>query len=291
MLTIRDKSVIHKPDFWIVCIVLSITGLLVSPILGWIANLTLSKEQIQHPFIVLCFAAYLIIQHHRLKLSLDLKTSNLLIGLLTACYLLVLAAYALQLVLLSILPLVTYLAALILFLFGKRHFEATLPLLIAFTAFLLIALYIPYADWPLRTYAGKAASAALAVFGLSTQLAIQVESQEVRLLMRVGEQIFHVAPECNGYGILSSNLLLSVIASLALRNPAYQLFIAVPAALAIAFAVNTLRIMVITQLAPYFVDNYMLMHEVAGISSLILGLYATWRVCLTLGRRRQPNAD
>lgn len=284
MIRIQDRSVFRKADFWLMCVVLAATGFVVAPVLGWIASETLAKEQLQHPFIVLCFAAILLAQHHRPQLVLRLEVTSLLTRLLIACYLAIGLAYWLPWSLLSLVPLVIYLAAVVQFLFGRRQLIISLPLLIAFAAFLGLAVGFPYIDWTLRRLAGTAAAHAIAWAGQSAELGLLVADERLLLLLRVNEQVFHVAAECNGYGLLSSSILLVVIALIAFRAPPLAYLLGIPGAVVVSLSVNALRIVAITQLAPEFEESYWTMHEIAGLVALFAGLLLVWLLCLALKR-------
>lgn len=286
-----DKGILRSLEFWASCVAFVATGLFVAPVARWIAQDALAKEQIQHPFLILCFAAFMLLQYHRLQLRPSLRLDNVSIALLGLCYGFAALAYFAQWPAVAILPLVLYLAALTRFLFGARHYRLAQPLLVAFAAFLLMAVYVPIFDWPLRVMAGRSVAWALDAGGFGAELAVQRAEDGIRLILSSGGQLFHVAPECNGYGTLSSALLVCIVTMLALKAGWRRLAVSLAFSLGLAFAFNVGRILAITQLAKPFEGRYYLMHEIVGNVALFACLYAVWRVCLALAGRGRIGAQ
>jgi exosortase/archaeosortase family protein len=102
------------------------------------------------------------------------------------------------------------------------------------------------------------------------------------LLLTVGSQVFHVATECNGFGLISSGALLALLAAGISQRGWLGTLVLVPVAMIIGFVVNLLRILLISLNAPFFPGHYHAMHEIIGTLSLWLGLGVigalAWRV-------------
>jgi exosortase/archaeosortase family protein len=98
----------------------------------------------------------------------------------------------------------------------------------------------------------------------------------VELLLVTGNRTFLVATECNGFGLITSSLLLGLIRLLYLRTAWWRFVILLPLCVVVAFAFNFLRISVIVLLAPRFPEHYSVLHETAGIVALYSGLGLVW---------------
>ena len=101
-------------------------------------------------------------------------------------------------------------------------------------------------------------------------------SQEPVLIITFGSRPFEVAPECNGFGLLSGCMLLTLLLAIyhKFRWWVGALFIA--GSICWAFMVNMLRILIIILLAPLAGDHYYTMHEIVGVSLFWLALIAVW---------------
>src|SRR5690606_14477922 len=132
---------------------------------------------------ILCFSAFMLLQYHRLRLRPSLRMDNVATAHLALCYGFAALAYWTQLAVAAILPLVFYLAALTRFLFGARHYRLAQPLLVAFAAFLLVAVYVPLFDWPLRVMAGRAVAWTLDAGGFGAELAVQRAEDGIRRIL------------------------------------------------------------------------------------------------------------
>ena len=87
---------------------------------------------------------------------------------------------------------------------------------------------------------------------------------------------FEVAPECNGFGVILTSLLLALLLALYQRQSPPAILINLVAALFIGTAFNALRIVIIVLLAPYLMEHYHLMHEIIGVASYWTCLLTVW---------------
>ena len=130
-------------------------------------------------------------------------------------------------------------------------------------------------DWPLRQMAGVESARFLKSIGLASQLAIQ-QDPDIRLLLLTPSQTFIVATECNGFGLITSSLLLGLIRLLYCRAAWGWFVTLLPLCVLVAFVFNFLRIAVIVLLAPRFPAHYDVLHEIAGLVALYSGLGVVW---------------
>lgn len=149
------------------------------------------------------------------------------------------------------------------------------PLLAAFALVILFVLLFPVLDWPLRKMAGIESGRLLHWSGLATKLAV-VTQPDVKLLLLVEGRTFVVETECNGFGLISSSLLLGTLLLLYRHGRWWKFVALLPLCVAVAFVFNLLRIFAIVTLAPTFPNHYHAMHEVAGLVALYSGLGLVW---------------
>jgi exosortase/archaeosortase family protein len=174
-----------------------------------------------------------------------------------------------------LLGLVAAVGAMVNYVYGLQAFRRTLPLLAVFAVLILCVLLFPILDWPLRQMAGIESARFLKSLGLASQLAVSKEP-EVRLFLLTPKQTFVVATECNGFGLITSSLLLGLIRLLYQRARWGWFAILLPLCVAVAFVFNFLRISAIVLLAPKFPAHYDVLHETAGLVALYSGLGLVW---------------
>jgi exosortase/archaeosortase family protein len=114
-----------------------------------------------------------------------------------------------------------------------------------------------------------------------------VPGKPAELILQVSGQTFVVATECNGFGLLTSALLLATILAFQERLPWLSKLGLLTLAGVIAIVANFLRIVVISLLAPRLPVPYQLLHEVVGLVLYLAGLALVWRVA-TVNRDRVP---
>jgi exosortase/archaeosortase family protein len=177
-------------------------------------------------------------------------------------------------------------AAIVSFVFGKEGVRGFLPAIGAVFVFGLLAWLSPSLDWPLRAVAGRQAAEVLAMLHQPVQLGL-VPGKPAELILQVPGQTFVVATECNGFGLLTSALLVATILAFQERLPWLSKLGLLTLAGIIAIVANFLRIVVISLLAPRLPVPYLLLHEVVGLILYLAGLALVWRVA-TVNRARVP---
>jgi exosortase/archaeosortase family protein len=252
------------------------TAFLFAPAIEWLATRTFGSEQLKQAFLILVFAAVYLLRQRRLSPQWDLEgpsRRDLLIA-----YAFMGAAIVLKQPLLALAACCFALSGLLLFIWGSSIQRFTYALLVTFAGFVALTLGINRADWPLRFFAGFISSFLLGWTGTDNALLLVVGPPS-RLLITTGGHNFEVAPECNGFGVLSSCALFALLLVLQARGRWVSKILKIISALLVALSVNVLRILSITLLAPLVGEHYMEMHETMGYVALGAALGIVWWIC------------
>ena len=187
-------------------------GLLYVPLLYWLGRMTLHTQQLVNGAFLVLMALVICVRDAAGKLRLQPQFSNLGIGLLALGFFYLWLAgrsryWALPLVLLSF---CLSFAGIMSFLFGRMGVKPFLPMLGAFFVFGVLVGLFPTLDWPLRAMAAQYAGGLLAWLGVPVKLVLAA-GQPAKLILGVNGQDFEVATECNGFGLLTSSLIVATI--------------------------------------------------------------------------------
>jgi exosortase/archaeosortase family protein len=260
---------------WLAGGLLVLTALAFWPVATWVTAQTFAHEQLKQSFFLMVLAGLWIAWDRRGSLQLRLQLDNLALACLLTSYASVAGAFFLRTPLLVLAGLVAAAAGTVQVLFGRRALQRTVPLLAAFTLLILFVLLFPVLDWPLRQMAGVESVRLLQTFGLTSQLGV-VANPDVQLWLANEHGTFVVATECNGFGLISSSLLLGTVCLLYRRARWWKFPGLLALGLLLAFTTNLLRIAAIVLLAPRFPGHYNALHETAGLIALYAGLGAVW---------------
>jgi exosortase/archaeosortase family protein len=278
-------------DFWLHCLLYACLGLAFLPITHWVATTANEQSRLLHALIVMLAAVGLLVLYTRLEIGAPLQLNSSARNTLVAAYgLLALNALARQFLpqsaellyaigsLLSIPAYCCALASLCLFIYGEGLRRIAYTAGATFCAFLLVSIFMAPLDWPLRTLAGKWSGAALDLLGQSVELGVSGEVAGVppKLILLVNEHPFHVASECNGFGVILTSLLLSVLLAIYRQLGPIDTALNVIAGITLGFLFNTLRILIIVLLAPLLMAHYHTMHEIVGTLTYWGCLILTW---------------
>jgi exosortase/archaeosortase family protein len=268
-------STASRQDFLLALAILGFTAVVFWPPLRWLASQAFAREQLKQSVLLVALAGIWIAWEKRQTLRLKLQFSNVSLGWLLASYALAAAALIFKSPLFILAGLVAAAGGAVNYVFGGQAFRRTLPLLTVFAVLILCVLLFPVLDWPLRQMAGVESARFLKSVGLASHLAV-TGPPDVQLLLLTPKQTFLVATECNGFGLITSSLLLGLIRLLYRRATWGGFAILLPLCVAVAFVFNFLRIAAIVLLAPRFPDHYHALHEVAGLVALYSGLGTVW---------------
>lgn len=242
---------------------LLLSAFLFAPATLWLVEQTLFNDQLAHAFIVLGLAGAYLMMEKKNHLKLHLRFGNRATGLLVASFVILAAKFLLNWPVLILVAYCLALAGWLLFFFGDDLARPVLALLSAFCGYVFMALLLPLFDWPLRSLAGRYSGVILEWLGRDVELGL-ARLNEPKLLLLVDEKIFEVAAECNGFGMLSSCILLSILLVFLRRIHWFDKILAVGVSAMMGLLFNLGRIIVICLLAPFFPESYFLMHEVVG---------------------------
>jgi exosortase/archaeosortase family protein len=253
--------------------IFAVTAVVFLPVINWLTARTVASEQLLHAFLVFLLTGALIIYERRIPIRPVFRFSDQAQNALMASYLLLVLAIFTRLNLVVLASLCLSLIALLLYLLGpdrKRLIHSSVG---AFAAFTGLAVLLPVLDWPLRTLAGECTTYGMGLLGQEARLGLYQGAAEPMLMLFHEGRPYHVAAECNGFGMISSCLLMASI--IILYRPLRLLHRAglMLAALLLGMVFNTLRIVLIVLIAPHLADgHYMAMHEAVGLATTYGGL-------------------
>lgn len=281
---------VRTSDFWFNCLLYLCLGLSLWPITLWFAHSAHEQNRILNAFIVLVAACVMLIRFGRLEIREPLSLNPPARRYLLGAFGLLLVGFILRPIcsscpdginlMIQLIPVPAYcsaLASLILFVFGPSALRIARTACGSLCVFLLLSVLMQPLDWLLRALAGKWSGSALSLLGNSVSLGLRESALEPpQLILLVNQHPFHVASECNGFGVILSSLLIAVILSIYHRVGPLRGIVQLCAGLVLGFAFNTLRIVLIVLVAPMLMQHYHLMHEIIGAATYWSCLIAAW---------------
>ena len=180
-------------------------------------------------------------------------------------------------VLLTFAAFATFLASLgFMFFTSKRYVVAISG---GFFGFSILSMIFQFADLPLRVLAGRAAGYVLSLFGDNVSL-LMYKGEVPQIALQVNEKSYLVATECNGFGIISSCLVLSIVMALFRKSiPFWCRATTILGGILIGFLANTVRIVAIVSVSLMIGNkHYYFYHEALGYLFFAIALVATWKL-------------
>lgn len=273
-------------DTWGALAVFGLAALLLFPVAHWLVRETHQRDQLLMPLVIVLLAILLPWIADRDHPQWTFRLDRLALGLLTGGFLAAAVTLFTGIGLFSLLAFALSIAALHRYLVGATPRRNSLIVAAVVFGFSAIAWIAPALDWPLRRVSGAYAIRLLQFLGQDAELGLLGSWSNPHLILRVDGFPFVVASECNGFGLLSSGLLLAVLLILQWRIRSIDALLGLAATTFLAVAGNLARILTIVFLAPHVGQHYYAMHEAAGLFWLAAGLGAiTW---LLRGFRRPP---
>jgi len=263
---------------WLAAVLLTtLTALLFAPLLAGLGRISARVEQLSAGGLLVIVALLFCLcdAHRNLHPVPSLGRDGLklaLWGLVAVGATGLVPRWSLPLALLAFCLLI---AAAIAFVFGPAGVQQFRPALGAFFVFGLLAGTLPTLDWPLRAIAGRQAASVLTMMHQPVQLAL-AQGRPPELLLGVGTHRFVVATECNGFGLLTSALLVATILGFQHRLPWLSKLGLLTLAGIVAIVGNFLRIVVIALATGRVPLPYMVIHETVGIAFYLAGLALVW---------------
>jgi exosortase/archaeosortase family protein len=238
----------------------------------WFAQTAHGQSRILHALIVLVMASLILVRFGGVTITRTLELNASARRALFAAYGILLLTYLAPFVthssLAGLLVIPAYccaLTAVVRFTFGEGTRQLTRTVAGTLCAFLLLSTFMAPLDWPLRSTAGKWSAYVLELIGQNTELGLFGQAGEPPILvLMVNEQPFHVASECNGFGVIITSLLIALLLAIHRRLNIFDLCLNLLAGAIIGFMFNIVRIVIIVLLAPSMMEHYHLMHEIVG---------------------------
>jgi exosortase/archaeosortase family protein len=285
----------RQADFWLHCALFGLLGLALWPLTMWFAQTANDQSRILHALIVLAMASVMLVRFGGVTVERPLELNPAAKRALIAAYIMLMLNYLAPFVtssgwagLLIIPAYCCALAAAVRFVFGEGTRRLTRTVAGTLCAFLLLSIFMAPLDWPLRSLAGQWSGYVLNLFGQSTQLGlVGQEAGPPMLILMVNEHPFHVASECNGFGVIMTSLLLALLLAIYRRLNVFDLGLNILAGVIIGFIFNILRIVIIVLLAPSMMEHYDLMHEIVGGLTYWACLVLVW---VSLNGPTEPEA-
>lgn len=283
------KEKVRLPDFWINCGVFTLLGLIFLPITLWFAASAHEQSRLLHAMLVLVMATVMLVRYGTVEIRDTFTLNPSARRALFVCFIILIVQFIGSrlapepwrgLASLLIIPAFCCgLAALVRFVFGEGARRLTRTVAGTFCLFLLLSIFMQPLDWPLRGLAGQWSASALEFLGKSVELGlVSSEGSPPKLILWVEEHPFHVASECNGFGVILTSLLIGLLLALYRKLSVFDTALNLVSALAIGFVFNVVRIVIIVLLAPALMDHYMLMHEIVGSITYWGSLVLIWLV-------------
>ena len=264
------------------------------PLIHWIAVYTGQNKQLLHSFMILAFAGAMLTYENNERMRLIVEFNRRAVVGFVGAYLLIGISYFTHHSIFYLPALVAAIYGWLHFLFGSRYSRILTGLLAAFSIFLIMLIAFPSVDWPLRILAGRSALWIFENLGNESHLFLTNLGESAEgpmLIITLGDRPFHVAPECNGFGVLSASLLLSILISV-YQRPGWVRSVGFWASsLGVGLFINTLRIFIIMSLASSVGDHYMLMHEIVGVSLFWAGIISVWMLGMRVFSRKKTPQD
>ncbi|HXI83864.1 MAG TPA: exosortase/archaeosortase family protein [Verrucomicrobiae bacterium] len=290
-----DAPSVYSTSMAMVLAVSVLIGLLYLPLLYWLGSTTIHTQQLFNGALLVLIALAICVRDAMYDLQPAPQISNQGIGLVAlALGCLWLATHVRGgLLPLFVLSACLAFAGVVSFLFGKSGVRQFLPALGAFFVFGILAGLVPTLDWPLRAMAGRYAGSLLEAMGSTVRLALE-QGQPPRLILDVKGHAFVVATECNGFGLLTSALIVATILAFQNRLRWVQKLSLVAISVPIAISFNFLRIVSICAVAPRTTLPYGFVHETLGMLFYFSGLALIWKIArrarpLPRGRTETPS--
>lgn len=283
------KEKVHQADFWLHCGVFALLGFIFLPATLWFAAGTHEQSRLLNAMLVLVMATVILVRFGGVEIKNTFNLNPSARRALIACFVLLVAQFIAARFApapwrgpASLLVIPAYccaLAAAVRYVFGEGTNVISRTACAALGVFLSISVFMGPLDWPLRGLAGRFSAEALALIGKPVQLGlIGLQAGPPKLILLVDTHPFHVASECNGFGVILTSLMLSLLLAIYRRRGPLGIFMNLSIGLALGFSLNILRIVVIVLLAPYLMDHYMLMHEFVGTITYWGSLILIWIV-------------
>lgn len=162
------------------------------------------------------------------------------------------------------------------FCFGKESVRSFYPALAGFGVLVMLVVLVPQFDGWLRVMAGAVSAWTLPLLGIRADMVVQPDPFQVILVAERGAGVFNVATECNGFGILLSCVILTLILALRRGTPLLRAGVMLVASVGLGLGFNIARIVAIAITSLRTEVPYGLIHEGLGTSLYLLALVVVY---------------
>ncbi|MDX2080132.1 MAG: archaeosortase/exosortase family protein [Terrimicrobiaceae bacterium] len=259
-----------------------------APSLLWLGQATWQTNQLRDAAVVLAFALVFLLRDRPGRMEWKMEFTPLASTYLGGACLLAGIGVFFRWPLAMVIALGLLAGALLVFLFGECMSRIAAGVAAAFSGLVALAVVSPWVDLPLRLFAGRSAVDVLGFLGLDARLGFAGDPP--KLILMSGGHPFEVAPECNGFGITSSCILLSLLLAFSRRLRVTDKILVIVLAPMIGLFSNALRILVIVLLTPVVGNRgYLIMHEAVGIVLFLATLVLVWWLVAGLPDRSETQ--
>lgn len=259
-----------------------------SPALYWLGKAVVDSQQLRDAFIILVVAGIVMAMEHGIFPHKPRFNKNVLAALAVAYAAFFCAGLfgVFANVMLTLFGVSAFIVSIGFACFDRKRY--VLAVGGAFYIFTILSFAIKIFDLPLRVWAGKLSAFVLSKFNDTVQLFL-IRGQEPQIAMNVDGASYLVATECNGFGIISSCLVLSAVLAF-FRSDASIIKKAALIALsgALGYFLNSMRIVSIVAVAPIAgKKNYFFWHEAFGYAFFAAALLLVFQI--SRPRRRESS--
>lgn len=267
----RDRT-----DLILAMVLYGALALIFYPVSRWLVGTVVDHQQLLQGLMLLVLLATTLSFEETppLRVVFRFTRRSLLLGVFAIALALVAAITKSPIVL--FVAYVSAIGSFALYALGGRGKRLVTSLLIAFGAWLGFTFVFGHFDWPLRELAGRYSAWALEVLGQEAVLQLVPQGRELILLMTVNGRPFEVAAECNGFGLLTSGVLVALGLGIYRKLCNLDRFLYLLAAVVLALAGNVARILGIVALAPLVGEHYFVMHEIVGLIAFVVTILVIW---------------
>lgn len=254
-------------------------AILISPAFYWLGKTIVDSQQLRDAFIILIVAGIIMAMEYRITPHAPRfpKSSLVALGVSYAAFISAGFFGMVANVFLSLFGASAFLVSIGLACFDRKRYVYAVGG--AFYIFTILSFAIKIFDLPLRVLAGKLSALVLSKFNDSVQLFL-VKGQEPQIAMNVDGASYLVATECNGFGIISSCIVLSAIVGFFRKDASIIKKIAIVGFSAVVgYVLNSLRIVSIVAVAPLVgKEKYFFWHEAFGYAFFAIGLLLVFQI-------------
>jgi exosortase/archaeosortase family protein len=266
----------RKENLFFLFVIVTVTVIAYAPLVDGILTLSTRTTQAVNAFVLVAMAFVdaiaTMIRRHALRLRIN---DHGLVLFTLSCVALVVASL-MQLWPLAVLGLCLNIGALLSFCFGREGVRVFYPAIGGLGVAVGMLVFVPRLDVALRVVAAKASAWMLAAAGIRTDLVASQAPFQVAMVVEKGAGLFDVATECNGFGILLSSVVLTVIMVIRRSVPVGRALGLVGFALAVGLVFNILRIVAIVMATMQSDLNYEVIHEGMGTVIYLLALVVVY---------------